>query len=720
MIMTNTDPNSLVPNPGIPDPRSQFPGPETAEPGSQSPVPSPEIAISVQNLTKTYKLYNSPLERLKESLHPLRKKYHHDFYAINDVSFNIKRGETVGIIGHNGSGKSTLLKMITGVLTPTSGTVTVNGRISALLELGAGFNPELTGLENVRFSGVLLGFTREEMNERLDDILAFADIGEFIYQPVKTYSTGMFVRLAFAVAISVDPEILVVDEALSVGDARFQRKCYSRIEDFMEKNRTILFVSHDLGAIKKLCNTVFLLDAGRLTAEGEPKTVVMKYHQLLFQDAATNSEVQGEQPDYNNRIMDYNAESIKKRLLQNHKISLQKLSPSEQRHGNRGAEIIDFGILDSSCKKARACVTGSRYKLFMKVLFSKDVRNPFLAFAIRDIQGIDLFYTNNELLGIKIPSQRKNDLLEICSDITMRLNKGDYFLSYISLDADDNQYLDRRLDAEHVSVVSDDRNCGGYVDLEPTMSFQSDTVVDSRVNFYSQHGEDVLLDILFADKRSEGFFVEIGCIDGKRFSNTLTFEERGWKGLCIEAHPGYIDLLTKNRPNSKICHYAVGESDAEEVVFYANSRGSLSTLDQGKEEYFRELYGKWFTGFEPHHVKMRRIDTLLEENDVGDIDIMSLDVEGYEINALKGMSFERWKPKVFLIEADNREDEEQIDAILLPRGYKKIYRLSQNLFYSLIDIPSHFKKKTITANITHLKHPLDEGGDTSVAITFAL
>src|SRR6266567_831722 len=223
---------------------------------------SSDVAISVQNLTKIYKLYDSPQDRLKESLHPLRKKYHKDFYALNDVSVEIKRGETVGIIGKNGSGKSTLLKIITGVLTPSSGNVTVNGKISALLELGAGFNPELTGVENVYFNGTLLGYSREEMERRLADILSFADIGAFVYQPVKSYSSGMFVRLAFAVQAMVDPDVLIVDEALSVGDALFQKRCFQKMEQLISNGTTLLFVSHDQESIRTLTSRAILLKDG--------------------------------------------------------------------------------------------------------------------------------------------------------------------------------------------------------------------------------------------------------------------------------------------------------------------------------------------------------------------------------------------------------------------------------------------------------------------------
>ena len=213
-----------------------------------------EMAIQVKDLSKVYKLYNKPSDRLKETL-----GFHVDareHYALKHVNFEIRKGETVGIIGTNGSGKSTILKIITGVLNPTGGEVNVDGRISALLELGAGFNMEYTGIENVYLNGTMLGFTKEEIDERLDNILEFADIGDFVNQPVKSYSSGMFVRLAFAVAINIDPEILIVDEALSVGDVFFQAKCYRKFEDFKKEGKTILFVSHDLGSITKYCSRV--------------------------------------------------------------------------------------------------------------------------------------------------------------------------------------------------------------------------------------------------------------------------------------------------------------------------------------------------------------------------------------------------------------------------------------------------------------------------------
>jgi ABC-type polysaccharide/polyol phosphate transport system ATPase subunit len=244
-------------------------------------VQDSDISIRVDNVTKIYRLYDRHIDRLKESLHPLRKKYHRDFYALKEVGFEVKKGETVGILGRNGSGKSTLLKIITGVLTPTSGGVMANGTIAALLELGAGFNPELTGIDNIYLNGTIMGFSEQQIQAKLDDILAFADIGAFAHQPVKIYSSGMFVRLAFAVAVNVDPDILIVDEALAVGDINFQAKCYKKFNVFQELGKTILFVTHSLDSIIRHCNRAIVLEQGKKITESLPKEAVDTYKKLM-------------------------------------------------------------------------------------------------------------------------------------------------------------------------------------------------------------------------------------------------------------------------------------------------------------------------------------------------------------------------------------------------------------------------------------------------------
>ena len=240
-----------------------------------------DVAIRVENVSKIYKLYDKPIDRLKETLSISKKVYHKDHYALNNISFEVKKGETVGIIGTNGSGKSTLLKMITGVLTPTSGKIEVNGKVSALLELGAGFNPEYTGMENIYLNGTMMGYSKEEMDKKVQPILEFADIGEFINQPVKTYSSGMFARLAFAVAINVEPEILIVDEALSVGDSKFQTKCIDKMEEIREKGTTVLFVSHATEQINRFCNTSIWIEKGNLKALGKSSEIISEYENYM-------------------------------------------------------------------------------------------------------------------------------------------------------------------------------------------------------------------------------------------------------------------------------------------------------------------------------------------------------------------------------------------------------------------------------------------------------
>ena len=250
-----------------------------------------EIAIKVSSLTKVYKIFNTPVDRIKEAVHPLGKKYSRDFYALNNVSFNIKKGETVGIVGKNGAGKSTILKIITGVLTPTSGRVESYGHISSLLELGAGFNPEMTGRENIYLNGTLMGYSKKEMDSKLSGIINFADIGEFIDQPVKMYSSGMFARLAFSVAISVEPDILIVDEALSVGDVAFQYKCFQRMKEIKERGATILLVTHSTQQVAQNCDRVIVMRQGSVMLDTyDVKYGIAEYEKLMRNITDSNSQ----------------------------------------------------------------------------------------------------------------------------------------------------------------------------------------------------------------------------------------------------------------------------------------------------------------------------------------------------------------------------------------------------------------------------------------------
>ena len=314
-------------------------------------------AIKLEHITKVYKLYNRNRDRLKDSLGLTKKKCYTEHFALRDVSMEIHQGETVGIIGVNGSGKSTILKIITGVLSPTSGTMEINGRISALLELGAGFNMEYTGLENVYLNGTMLGFSEEEINDRLQAILDFADIGEFIHQPVKTYSSGMFVRLAFAVAINIDPEILIVDEALSVGDVFFQAKCYHKFEEFKKLGKTILFVSHDLTSIAKYCDRVVLLNKGVKLAEGSPRDMVNMYKKLLVHqlDEDTLEDVNGKSA-INEHVED--GKAWKEHF---------EINPKLLDYGEKQAEIVDFCIIDQYGQYSSIIEKGSTCQIKAKL-----------------------------------------------------------------------------------------------------------------------------------------------------------------------------------------------------------------------------------------------------------------------------------------------------------------------------------------------------------------
>ena len=377
-----------------------------------------EVAISVKHLTKIYKLYDKPMDRLKESLGLTRKKKYREHYALNDVSFDVLRGETVGIIGTNGSGKSTILKIITGVLNATQGEVIVNGRISALLELGAGFNMEYSGLENVYLNGTMIGFSREEIDKKLDDILAFADIGDFIHQPVKTYSSGMFVRLAFAVAINIEPEILIVDEALSVGDVFFQAKCYKKFEDFKKMGKTILFVSHDLGSISKYCDRVILLNKGNKMAEGAPKEMVNLYKKVLvgLEDTEDVPKEEKKSAEDDSSSMDKWSRPF-------------ETNPNVLEYGNGWANIIDFTIADENGTSTNTIEKGTIFDIKMKVKFQESVQEPIFAYSIKNLQGTEITGTNTLFEKSDISPKEKGQICGITFTQEMNLQGGEYLLS---------------------------------------------------------------------------------------------------------------------------------------------------------------------------------------------------------------------------------------------------------------------------------------------------
>ena len=432
-----------------------------------------DIAISVNDVSKMYKLYDNPMDRLKESLGLSRKKKYKEHYALNHVSFQVHKGETVGIIGTNGSGKSTILKIITGVLSPTGGEVSVNGRISALLELGAGFNGEYSGLENVYLNGSMIGFSREEIDAKLQSILDFADIGEFIHQPVKTYSSGMFVRLAFAVAINIDPEILIVDEALSVGDVFFQAKCYRKFEEFKEMGKTILFVSHDLSSIGKYCDRVVLLNKGEKLAEGGAKEMVNLYRRVLvnqYDDADLEEGAENAEAGQDGQLTDGTAgENVSKKEHAGGGRAMKdslNLNPKVLEYGSKLGEIVDFAIRDDTGMITNVIEKGKEFSVQMKVRFQADVNDPIFAFTLKDLKGTEITGTNTMYEHTPVKPQKAGDVREITFKQIMPLEAGEYMLCLGCTGYKDGDFtvFHRLYDVYNLTVITD-KKAVGYFDM---------------------------------------------------------------------------------------------------------------------------------------------------------------------------------------------------------------------------------------------------------------
>lgn len=418
-----------------------------------------EVAIKVENVSKMYKLYDNPMDRLKESLGLSKKSAYKEHYALNNVDLEIKRGETVGIIGTNGAGKSTILKIITGVLNPTSGNVVINGRISALLELGAGFNGEYTGIENVYLNGTMIGFSKEEIDAKLDAILSFADIGDFVYQPVKTYSSGMFVRLAFAVAINIEPEILIVDEALSVGDVFFQNKCYRKFEEFKEQGKTILFVSHDLSSISKYCDRAILLNKGRKLAEGKPGQIIDLYKKVLVKQVDENSGAKTE---------DQLTEQSSDVVVQEPAVwkTNYSINPGCQEYGDRKVTIDDFAVIDEDGGYTSTLIKGNKFRIKVKIHAHEDVEDPIVAFTIRDLRGTDITGTNTMYEKVPIGSMKQGETKTITFSQKIDIQGGQYLLSLgcTRFERDDFHVYHRMYDVCSIGIISD-KNTVGFYDM---------------------------------------------------------------------------------------------------------------------------------------------------------------------------------------------------------------------------------------------------------------
>ena len=476
-----------------------------------------EKIISVDQVSKVYRLYDKPIDRLLESISLRKKSYHKDFYALRDISFSVGRGEAVGIIGTNGSGKSTMLKIITGVLSATTGKVESRGSICALLELGAGFNQDYTGIENIYMNGTMMGFSKAEMDEKLPAILEFADIGDFVYQPVKSYSSGMFVRLAFALYISIDPEVLIVDEALSVGDVFFQAKCYHRMDELKRKGTTILMVTHDLGSVMKYCDRVVLFHKGEKVGEGLPGQMVDKYKKILAgkdphaeqfmeeqnflgnvdgeaigtisvagtneQDASTgNAGTTGAEDKAGTAGTANTADTAEPASPKAGQHSQKPtgfmkdhltLNPSSQQYGNGKAEILDFGVLDKDGRPSNVLLKGEEFSIKERIVFHDDIAAPIFTFTIKDKRGMDLSGTNTLFEGKEIPAVKKGDEYFCTFTQRMNLQGGEYLLSISCTGFEEGEHTvyDRKYDITSITVLSN-KNTVGIYDMESEVTLE--------------------------------------------------------------------------------------------------------------------------------------------------------------------------------------------------------------------------------------------------------
>lgn len=425
---------------------------------------SNNIAISVANLSKCYQIYDSPHDRLKQFIAPrlqrmtgkIQKEYFTEFWALKDVSFEVKKGETVGIIGRNGSGKSTLLQMICGTLSPTTGSIMTSGRIAALLELGSGFNPEFTGRDNIYMNAALLGLTKEEVDNRFDDIVAFADIGQFIDQPVKTYSSGMIVRLAFAVQSQVSPDILIVDEALSVGDAKFQAKCFNRLRQLKENGTSILLVTHSSEQIITHCTSAILLNSGTQLDSGEPRKIINRYMDLLFGKEKPSNQDAPEKPsepsEKNNKKIEFQL-SPQEDLF--HKRN--SYNPHEYRWGDGAATIIDYYLAADGTPYPPAIDTGQKIKLVASIKFHRELHRPIMGITIKTKEGVTVYGVNSETLEFdQFQKAGKNgSITHVEMTFVCHLAPGDYFISLgvATKNGEDVIPHDRRYDSIHLQVT---------------------------------------------------------------------------------------------------------------------------------------------------------------------------------------------------------------------------------------------------------------------------
>jgi lipopolysaccharide transport system ATP-binding protein len=444
-----------------------------------------EIAISARNLGKCYAIYNTPKDKLKEVLCFGRRNYHRDFWALRDISFDIKRGETVGIIGRNGSGKSTLLQILCGTLAPTVGTVEIRGQVSALLELGSGFNPEFTGKENVYMNAAILGLSKEEIDSKYQSIVDFADIGDFVDQPVKKYSSGMYVRLAFATAINVDPDVLVVDEVLAVGDALFQNKCYRKFREFQSLGKTVLFVTHSTDLVVKHCRRGMVVSEGSLHYCGKAKDAVNVYLDSLFGTKTGSRQSKASLVEKLTKRERFHRASLPRVAGKSDKIELfledratednfanrSSYNPNEYRYGDGRAFLVDYLLAAGQELDIDACDCDTRLDLYVKINFAESVDGTILGLTLQTIDGVNVYGHNSRDSGTRIPRQSKGSVLVAKFSFVPRLIAGTYFIS-LGIAQENEAGIAMSLDRRYSAIalrVNNGARAFGLADLRMTL-----------------------------------------------------------------------------------------------------------------------------------------------------------------------------------------------------------------------------------------------------------
>ena len=428
-----------------------------------------ENIIEISNLTKSYKMYNSKQARLVETIIPIIKK-HSEFKAIDGLNLNIKKGEILGILGKNGAGKSTLLKIITGVTVPTAGQLKINGKISSLLELGTAFNMELTGEENIYQHAQIMGLSKKEIEAKKKEIIEFADIGEHLSQPVKTYSSGMFARLAFACAINVDPDILIVDEVLSVGDMAFQLKCFKKFEEFKERGKTILFVTHNIADVMKNCTRTIILQNGKKTFDGDVKEGVELYKKII---TGNDNKTDNDTPNNFSKLEEDN-DTWKSHFNQN---------PNLIEYGNKNAEVIDYGIFDENGSYLYTIDSDKEVVLKSKVRFNKDIDNPIFTMTIKNFNGIEIAGTNTMIEKIYPGKFEKGNIVTVEFRQKLPIKSGAYTLSFSCTHINSKgelEVLNRKYEALLVEIISN-KECVGIVKLDTKIKISIDDNNGKRI-----------------------------------------------------------------------------------------------------------------------------------------------------------------------------------------------------------------------------------------------